>query len=128
MNKLELIQALKDANGLTKTEAEAVVNIFFDAMSNALANGDRVEIRGLCSIFVKEYGAYTGRTPKTGEKVYTLATGFSLMVFYAFAMQCMSTLAVVKRETKSWKWPVIQFFYMFVLAYGASLLTYNLLA
>jgi ferrous iron transport protein B len=66
--------------------------------------------------------------PKTGEKVYTLATGFSLMVFYAFAMQCMSTLAVVKRETKSWKWPVIQFFYMFVLAYGASLLTYNLLA
>ncbi len=66
--------------------------------------------------------------PTTGEKVYTLATGFSLMVFYAFAMQCMSTLAVVRRETKSWKWPVIQFIYMFVLAYGASLLTYNLLA
>jgi ferrous iron transport protein B len=66
--------------------------------------------------------------PKTKEKVYNLATGFSLMVFYAFAMQCMSTLAVVKRETKSWKWPLIQFIYMFVLAYGASLLTYNLLA
>jgi ferrous iron transport protein B len=63
----------------------------------------------------------------TGEKVYTLATGFSLMVFYAFAMQCMSTLAVVRRETKSWKWPLIQFIYMFVMAYCASLLTYNLL-
>ena len=69
MNKLELIQALKDANGLSKTEAESVVNIFFNAMSGALANGERVEIRGLCSIFVKEYGAYTGRNPKTGEQV-----------------------------------------------------------
>jgi integration host factor subunit beta len=69
MNKLELIQTLKDAYGLTKTETESVVNIFFNAMSNALVNGDRVEIRGLCSIFVKEYGAYTGRNPKTGEKV-----------------------------------------------------------
>ena len=53
MNTLELIQALKDANGLSKTEAESVVNIFFNAMSDALANGDRFEIRGLCSIFVK---------------------------------------------------------------------------
>ena len=69
MNKLELIQALKDANGLSKTEAEAVVNLFFNTISDALAKGDRVEIRGLCSIFVKEYGAYTGRNPKTGEKV-----------------------------------------------------------
>jgi integration host factor subunit beta len=69
MNKLELIQALKDANGLSKAEAESVVNLFFNAMSDALAKGDRVEIRGLCSIFVKEYEAYTGRNPKTGEKV-----------------------------------------------------------
>jgi integration host factor subunit beta len=49
MNKLELIQALEDASGLTKTEAESVVNIIFNAMSDTLANGDRVEIRGLCS-------------------------------------------------------------------------------
>ena len=69
MNKLELIQALKDANGLSKTEAERVVTLFFTEMSDALARGDRVEIRGLCSIFVKEYGAYIGRNPKTGEKV-----------------------------------------------------------
>lgn len=69
MNKIELIQALKDANSLSKTEAERVVTLFFTEMSDALAKGDRVEIRGFCSIFVKEYGSYTGRNPKTGEKV-----------------------------------------------------------
>ncbi|WP_341842095.1 ferrous iron transport protein B [Chitinophaga caseinilytica] len=55
-----------------------------------------------------------------GRPVYTLATGLSLMIFYAFAMQCMSTLAIVKRETKSWKYPVIQFVYMTLLAYVCS--------
>jgi ferrous iron transport protein B len=59
-----------------------------------------------------------------GSKVYTLAAALSLMVFYVLAMQCMSTLAVVKRETKSWKWPVIQFIYMTVLAYVMSFLVY----
>ena len=62
-----------------------------------------------------------------GTKVYTLATALSLMVFYVLAMQCMSTLAVVKRETRSWKWPVIQLLYMTFLAYTMSLLVYNLL-
>ncbi|MFN3793544.1 MAG: ferrous iron transport protein B [Chitinophagaceae bacterium] len=61
-----------------------------------------------------------------GSKVYTLATGLSLMVFYVLAMQCMSTLAVVKRETRSWKWPVIQLVYMTVLAYVLSWGTYVL--
>ena len=69
MNKLELIEALKAETGLTKNEAVAVVKVFFDEMSNALAKGDRVEIRGLCSFYVKKYKAYTGRNPKTGEKV-----------------------------------------------------------
>ncbi len=69
MNKLELIQALKDANDLSKREAAAVVNLFFNEMANELAQGGRVEIRGLCSFFVKKYGSYTGRNPKTGEKV-----------------------------------------------------------
>ena len=69
MNKVDLIQALKDSNNLSKLEAEAVVNLFFDKMAEALAQGDRVEIRGLCSFFVKEYGGYTGRNPKTGEKI-----------------------------------------------------------
>ena len=67
-------------------------------------------------------------TRRDGRKTYTLATGCSLMVFYVFAMQCMSTLAVVKRETGSWKWPVIQLVFMGVLAYLTSFLTYSLLS
>lgn len=59
-------------------------------------------------------------TQADGTKVYTLATGLSLMIFYVFAMQCMSTLAVVKRETRSWKWPIIQLLYMTGLAYLLS--------
>lgn len=69
MNKLELIQVLKDATDLSKPQAAAVVDIFFNEMANELANGGRVEIRGLCSFFVKEYRSYTGRNPKTGERV-----------------------------------------------------------
>jgi len=69
MNKLELISALKQKSGLTKAEAAEVVEIFFDSLTNALARGERVEIRGLCSFFIKEYESYTGRNPKTGEKV-----------------------------------------------------------
>ena len=61
-----------------------------------------------------------------GKPVFTLAAGLSLMIFYVFAMQCMSTLAVVKRETKSWKWPLIQLVYMTGLAYVMSLLVYQL--
>ncbi|NBU47628.1 MAG: ferrous iron transporter B, partial [Flavobacteriales bacterium] len=61
-----------------------------------------------------------------GTPVYTLATGMSLMVFYVFALQCMATLAVVKRETNSWKWPIIQIVFMGVLAYSASFLTFIL--
>jgi ferrous iron transport protein B len=62
-----------------------------------------------------------------GTAVYTLASGVSLMIFYALAMQCMSTLAIVKRETRSWRWPIIQFVYMTALAYFMSLLAYQLL-
>ena len=69
MNKVELIQALKDTNNLSKSEAETVINLFFEKMAAALAQGERVEIRGLCSFFVKKYGGYTGRNPKTGEFV-----------------------------------------------------------
>ena len=69
MNTVQLIQALKDATDLTKPEAAAVVDIFFNGMAKELAEGGRVEIRGLCSFFVKEYRAYTGRNPKTGERV-----------------------------------------------------------
>ncbi|MBS1633333.1 MAG: ferrous iron transport protein B [Bacteroidetes bacterium] len=61
-----------------------------------------------------------------GTPVFNLASGLSLMVFYVFAMQCMSTLVIVKRETRSWKWPIIQLVYMTALAYLMSLLVYQL--
>ncbi len=64
--------------------------------------------------------------PITGNPVYGFATSFSLLIFYVFAMQCMSTLAITKRETKSWKWPIIQFAYMSVLAYFGSLIIFQL--
>lgn len=62
-----------------------------------------------------------------GSTLFTLATGISLMIFYLFAMQCMSTLAITRRETKSWKWPVIQFVYMTGIAYIMSFIAYQLL-
>ena len=69
MNKLELIDMLKNECRLSKKEAAAVVDLFFDSMSEALAKGERVEIRGLCSFYVKEYRSYQGRNPRTGEYV-----------------------------------------------------------
>ena len=69
MNKLELVGALREESGLNKSEATAVVDVFFNEMSKALSKGDRVEIRGLCSFYVKKYKAYTGRNPRTGVPV-----------------------------------------------------------
>lgn len=69
MNKADLVNELKNQNGFTRQQAENVVDIFFNTMADALAKGDRVEIRGLGSIFVKEYKSYTGRNPKSGEPV-----------------------------------------------------------
>ena len=67
MNKSTLIDTLRRETKLTKTQAEQVVELFFDEMSNALTNGDRVQIRGLFGFYVKKYKSYTGRNPKTGE-------------------------------------------------------------
>ena len=69
MNKMELIDTLRFETEITKSEATAVVDLFFSEMANALAKGDRVEIRGLCSFFVKEYDSYKGRNPRTGDSV-----------------------------------------------------------
>ena len=65
--------------------------------------------------------------PASGRPFYSPAVGISLMLFYAFALQCMSTVAVVYRETKSWRWPVFQFVYMGLLAWMASFLSFQLL-
>ena len=69
MNKLELIKNLKNECRISKKEAATIVDLFFDRISAALAGGDRVEIRGLCSFFVKEYKSYQGRNPISGESV-----------------------------------------------------------
>ncbi len=69
MNKLELIDSMKNECRISKKEAATIVDLFFGKISETLAEGDRVEIRGLCSFFVKEYDSYTGRNPMTGETV-----------------------------------------------------------
>jgi ferrous iron transport protein B len=66
--------------------------------------------------------------PETGGPRFTPAVGFSLLVFYTLAMQCMSTLAVVYRETKGWKWPLIQLIYMTVVAYVSALVVFQVMS
>ena len=73
MNKLQLTQTLQEYQNLSKTEAAKCVELFFDVMADVLSKGDRVEIRGLCSFHVKEYGPYTGCNPKTGKNVVVKA-------------------------------------------------------
>ncbi len=69
MNKMTLIDELKMGLKISNQEAAQIVNIFFDSISAALEKGGRVEIRGLCSFFVKKYKGYIGRNPKTGETI-----------------------------------------------------------
>jgi integration host factor subunit beta len=69
MNKLEPINELKDQCQISKKEAATIIDLFFGKISETLAEGDRVDIRGLCSFYVKDYPGYNGRNPKTGETV-----------------------------------------------------------
>ena len=69
MTRTELIEALSNEARLTTSNAKEVVRVIFDEISNALTNNDRVEIRGLCSFFLKPYKGYKGRNPKTGEPI-----------------------------------------------------------
>lgn len=69
MNKADLIEELKGRNGFSRRQADQVVELFFKELTDSLAGGDRVEIRGFGSFFVKTYKAYTGRNPKTGDLV-----------------------------------------------------------
>ena len=69
MNKSELIEKLAIKKNISNKRAEEVVNLVFTSMTEALTEGDRIEIRGLGSFVVKEYGSYTGRNPKTGEPI-----------------------------------------------------------
>jgi ferrous iron transport protein B len=99
---------------------EAFVGTMATIYSVESADGEQGELRLRDKIAAS-------RDPQTGLPVFTFATAMSLMLFYAFAMQCMSTVAIVYRETKSWKWPVIQLVYMTAMAYVAALIAYQLL-
>jgi ferrous iron transport protein B len=106
--------------GIALITSFAAREVFVGTMATLYSVGDK---EGNNTTLRKKMEA---ATRPDGSKVYNLATGLSLLVFYVLAMQCMSTLAVVKRETRSWKWPIIQLVYMTGLAYVMSLLVYNL--
>ena len=69
MNKSELIEQLAIRKDISNKRAEEVVNLIFNSMSDAMVDGERIEIRGLGSFVIKDYGTYTGRNPKTGEQI-----------------------------------------------------------
>jgi ferrous iron transport protein B len=106
--------------GIALITSFAAREVFVGTMATLYSVGD--EDKG--SLLLKEKMKAAVRP--NGEAVFNLPTGLSLMIFYVFAMQCMSTLAVVKRETRSWKWPLIQLLYMTGIAYLMSLLVYQL--
>ncbi|GAB3656168.1 ferrous iron transport protein B [Echinicola sediminis] len=109
--------------GIALITSFAAREVFVSTMATLYSVGSDVEDE----LTIKE--KLEGETnPQTGEKVFNLATAFSLIVFYAFAMQCMSTLAVVYRETKGWKWPLIQTVYMTALAYVSAWVVYQFLS
>jgi len=108
--------------GIALITSFAAREVFVGTMATIYSvNGDDAHLE---SVREKMHSA---RNPDTGMPVFTTAVAFSLMMFYAFAMQCISTVAVVYRETKGWKWPAIQIVYMTALAYLASLIVYQLL-
>jgi integration host factor subunit beta len=72
MNKRELISKLKKRSKMTKAEASSTVQVFFDSLTEAFVEGERVEIRGFCSFYRKDYKSYVGRNPKTGQKLIIL--------------------------------------------------------
>ena len=106
--------------GIALITSFAAREVFVGTMATIYSVGDNDE----GSLLLKEKMKAAVRPD--GTPVFNLASGLSLMIFYVFAMQCMSTLAVVKRETKTWKWPVIQLIYMTGLAYLMSLLVYQI--
>jgi len=108
--------------GIALFTSFAAREVFVGTMSTIYSIGDDAESGTIKSRMQRE------RNPTTGKPMYTLPLGISLLLFYAFAMQCMSTLAIVYRETKSIKWPLIQFVFMTGVAYFWSFVAYQLLS
>jgi ferrous iron transport protein B len=104
--------------GISLVTSLAAREVFVGTMSTIYSVGDEENTKSIREKMQAEIN------PKTGKKLYTPALGISLLLFYVFALQCMSTIAVVYRETKHWKWPLIQFIYMGCLAYISSFVAY----
>ncbi len=108
--------------GIALITSFAAREVFVGTVSTIYSiGGDDGEVNTIKSRLKKEIN------PETGHPVFSVATSYSLLIFYVFAMMCMSTIAVVKRETKSWRWPIIQLIYMSLLAYGSAFLVYQVL-
>ena len=108
--------------GISLITSFAAREVFVGTMSTIYSVGDADNTKSIREKLMSH------KNPETGEAFFTPAVALSLMLFYAFAMQCMSTLAIVFRETNGWKWPIIQFVYMSALAYLASFIAYQLLS
>lgn len=106
--------------GIALISSFAAREVFVGTMATIYSVGSEDELT------VMEHMA-AERNPRTGGKFFTLPVGMSLLMFYAFAMQCMSTFAIVRKETNSWKWPIFQAIFMTSFAYFASLVTYQIL-
>jgi ferrous iron transport protein B len=106
--------------GISLITSFAAREVFVGSMATIYSvDADGEETRSLLEKMKQEKNMF-------GQPVYTLASGLSLMVFYVYAMQCMATFAVVKRETKSWKWPIIQLVYMGLMAYISSWIIFQI--
>jgi ferrous iron transport protein B len=108
--------------GISLITSFAAREVFVGTMATIYSAGDADNTTSIRQKMMND------RNPLTGKKTYTEAVCWSLLIFYAFAMQCMSTIAVVKRETKGWKWPMVQLFYMTALAYLSSFIIYQFLS
>jgi ferrous iron transport protein B len=107
--------------GIALLTSFAAREVFVGTMSTIYQSGDPENSEGIRKKLENE-------RDESGQPVYTAAVCWSLLMFYAFAMQCMSTVAVVRRETRSWKWVSAQFIFMFVLAYSSSFAAFHLLS
>ena len=105
--------------GIALLTSFAAREVFVSTLSTIYSVGDKDSDQLLKEKMRKEQNLFTG------EKTFTFAVGVSLLLFYAFAMQCFSTLATIKNETKTWKWPVIVFFYMTGIAYITAFIAYQ---
>ncbi|MCU0430847.1 MAG: ferrous iron transport protein B [Cytophagaceae bacterium] len=107
--------------GISLITSFAAREVFMSTMGILYSMGDEAENEAI----VEQMRADIN--PKTGQPFYSTAVSFSVLLFYMFALQCMSTVATVYRETKSWKWPVLQFTFMTLLAYAASFIAFQAL-